>query len=174
MVLARYVSAPPGDLQFTYNDWGKPELAGKDLQFNVAHSGGIALLAVTRAGVVGIDIERIRPNVTDDRIAERFFAPEEVEALRALEPSDRHEAFFRCWTRKEAFVKARGRGLSLALDRFVVSLAPHEAPALLQTKDEPAEAAEWSLHNLDPCMGYVAALAARCPEVEVACWDYTD
>lgn len=173
-VLAQYLNRTPGDLRFTYNDRGKPELPSVDLQFNVAHSDGIALFALTRAAAVGIDIERVRPNVTDDRIAERFFAPEEVEALHALDPSARHEAFFRCWTRKEAFVKACGKGLSLALDRFVVSLAPDEPPALLETKDDPGEANEWSLHELRPGPGYVAALAVRCPEVDLECWDHKD
>jgi 4'-phosphopantetheinyl transferase len=173
-LLGRYLNTRPGDLRFTYNDRGKPKLAGADLLFNVTHSGGIALFAVTRAAPVGIDVERVRTNVTDDRIAERFFAPEEVEALRALDPSARHEAFFRCWTRKEAFVKACGKGLSLALDRFVVSLSPDVAPALLETKDDPDEANEWSLHELRPGPGYVASLAVRCPEVELKCWRFEE
>lgn len=169
-LLGRYLNTRPGALRFTYNARGKPKLAGADLQFNVTHSGGIALFAVTRAAPVGIDVERVRPNVTDDRIAERFFAPEEVDALRALDPSDRHEAFFRCWTRKEAFVKACGEGLSLALDRFVVSLSPDVAPALLETKDDPNEANEWSLHELRPGPGYIAALAVRCPDIVLEQW----
>ncbi len=169
-ILSRYLDTPPRDLRFTYNGRGKPELAAFDLQFNVTHSREIALFAVTRTAPVGVDIEHIRPNVTDDRIAERFFAPREVEALHALDPSVRREAFFRCWTRKEAFVKACGEGLSLALDRFVVSLSPDEAPALLETKDDPNEANEWSLHELYPGPGYVAALAVRRPDVVLQQW----
>ena len=174
VLLGRYLNTRYGDLRFTYNDRGKPELSGVDLRFNVAHSGGIALFAVTRAAAVGIDIEWVRPDIPDYNIAELALAPEELDALRSLEPTARREAFFRYWTCKEAYVKACGGGLSSTLDRIVVSLAADEAPRLLEIKDHRDEAEEWSLHELHPTPRHVAALAVRRPEVDLEYRDFKD
>src|SRR5919199_1621700 len=140
--------APP-QLCFTYGRHGKPALAtgtgGVPLRFNVSHSHGLALYAITRDREVGVDVERIRPEVAQEKIAERFFSPREVTVLRALPTPLQATAFFACWTRKEAYIKATGDGLSLSLKQFDVSLAPGEPVALLHTIWDPQEAARWAL-----------------------------
>lgn len=164
-LLGRYLNQEPRRLEFSYGPHGRPALAGEnrthDLCFNISHSDGLALYAFTRERQIGIDVERIRPEVANEQIAERFFAPQEVESLRAL-PSDRQpEAFFRCWTRKEAFIKARGEGLSLPLDQFAVSLTPGEPAAIISINGDAETASLWSLRELRPGAGYVGALAVK-------------
>jgi medium-chain acyl-[acyl-carrier-protein] hydrolase len=161
-VLGRYLGEAPGRLSFTYNFYGKPTLASAtDLRFNLTHSHGLALVAVTRGREVGVDVEYVRRDLAGELLAERFFSPREAAALRALPEPQRREAFFRCWTRKEAYIKARGAGLSLPLDRFDVTLRPDEPAMLLATHDEPDEARRWTLRALTPGEGYVGALAAE-------------
>ena len=134
LILGRYVGRPPRELRFAYSPEGKPSLAGRPaddfLEFNLAHSEDVALLAVGRGRRIGVDLERIRDERDTDEIAERFFSRDEVRALRALAPDQRRKAFFSCWTRKEAYVKARGDGLSMPLSSFSMSLAPREAAEL--------------------------------------------
>ncbi|HZE69993.1 MAG TPA: 4'-phosphopantetheinyl transferase superfamily protein [Pyrinomonadaceae bacterium] len=164
MLLSRYLEIPPGEIQFSYGAQGKPQLATANAQlhpfhFNLAHSGTLALYAFTRVGEIGVDLERIRPEFTGDDIAKRFFSPGEVACLNELSRELRHEAFFNCWTRKEAFIKAIGMGLSLSLDQFDVTLGPAEPAELLRTRWDEKEAARWSLKALDVGPGYVAAVA---------------
>lgn len=117
IILGRYLNAEPDRLRFRYSHYGKPTLAGEfdeeALCFNLSHSDRLALYAITRGRKIGVDLERIRPDFADEQIAEQFFASGEVAALRALPLHAQQEAFFNCWTRKEAFIKARGEGLSL-------------------------------------------------------------
>jgi 4'-phosphopantetheinyl transferase len=166
MILSRYTGQAPERLRFTYGAHGKPALAPSagmaDLRFNVSHSDELALCAVARGREIGVDVERIRPLPGAERIAERFFAVPEREALQALPAERKLEGFYTCWTRKEAYIKALGDGLGHPLDEFAVSLAPGE-PARLWTLRETgsAEEATWSLEALLPTPGYVAALAAR-------------
>ena len=164
-ILGRYASVEPGELRFDYSSFGKPSLAqalgGHELRFNLSHSGGLALLGLTRARAIGIDVERFRPDLSTDKIARSFFSPREVADLLALPADARQAAFFACWTRKEAFVKARGEGLSFPLDQFDVSLAPGEPAALLGTRGDPLEASRWTLLELDVGSGYAAALAVE-------------
>ena len=164
-ILAPYLGAEPTQLRFCYGPHGKPALARESnrnvLRFNLSHSHGIALYAVTWGREIGIDVECIRTDVEMERIAERFFSPREVAMLRALPEDLRPEAFYNCWTRKEAFVKARGDGLALPLDQFDVSLAPGEAVALLDVHGDFQEAFRWSLQELNPEPGYRAALAVE-------------
>ena len=174
-VLAGYAGAPAASLIFRVGPHGKPALDGPAaraaLDFNVSHSGDLALCAVTRARAVGVDVEAVRPEFATDEVARRFFAPGEVVALEALAPDERVEAFFACWTRKEAYIKARGSGIALGLDRFEVALAPGRPAALLATRDEPAAAARWRLVALAPGEGYVGALATDGP-AHLACWQW--
>ena len=132
VLLGRYLRQDPPHLRFTYGPHGKPALAtdtgGGALRFNVSHSHGLALYAITRGREVGVDVERIRPEVAQEKIAERFFSPREVTLLRALPAPLQATAFFACWTRKEAYIKATGEGLTLPLDQFDVSLLPGEPP----------------------------------------------
>ena len=163
-ILAGYLGRRPQDVRFTYTNYGKPLLAdesGMALRFNLTHSHGLALLAVALGRDVGVDVERVRDNLEGEQLAERFFSPREVAALLALPPALRREAFFHCWTRKEAYIKANGKGLSLPLDQFDVSLHPDEPAALLATHHDPAEAGRWSMRSLAPGDGFAAALAVE-------------
>jgi 4'-phosphopantetheinyl transferase len=161
-LLGRYLNISPQEIRFDYSDYGKPSLRdpdGSSLKFNLAHSGGIALYAFTMIGEVGVDVEFIRPEFTGDDIARRFFSPAEVSSLGALPDEVRSRAFFNCWSRKEAFIKAKGLGLSLGLDQFDVTLE-HDVPvAVLATRWDESEAARWSLKAIDVGADYAGALA---------------
>jgi len=171
-ILGGYLNRVPESLSFSYSAHGKPFLAGDTIRFNMSHSHGIALYAVTRGREVGIDIERIRVDVEVAEIAERFFSCRGAAMLRALSAEVQREAFFNCWTRKEAYIKARGEGLSLPLDQFDVALAPGEPAALLDTRPDASEAARWSLRELPPTPNYVAALAVAGHGWRFTCWQW--
>jgi 4'-phosphopantetheinyl transferase len=164
-LLGMYAGRRAGQLRFSYNPYGKPALAAREAEaaprFNVSHSHGLALFAFARAREVGVDLELIRPELAGEEIAERFFAPEEVASLRALPKSEQAVAFFRCWTRKEAFVKGLSEGLSHPLDQFAVSFAPGQPAALLRAARDPSATARWTLHDLPAGAGYAAALAVE-------------
>jgi 4'-phosphopantetheinyl transferase len=174
IILGRYLGAPPGSLKFSYGPHGKPAVSpgsgGTALRFNVAHSQGMALYGVTIGREIGIDIERIRSDFATDQIADQCFSRRELAALRALSPESRLEGFFRCWTRKEAYLKARGEGLSLPLTRFDVSLIPGERTVQLSTPDTPLEAARWSLEELPAGPDYIAAIAVEGHDWRLRCW----
>jgi 4'-phosphopantetheinyl transferase len=177
-ILGRYLNRVPECLAFCYGAHGKPAFAedtGADaIRFNVSHSHGVALYAVTRGREVGIDLERIRFDLAVMEIAERFLSRREVATLRTLPTEAQRQAFFRCWTRKEAYIKARGGGLSLALDQFDVSLAPGEPAAVLGTQRDPSEACRWSLQEITVAPDYVAALAVAGHGWRLACWQWPD
>lgn len=177
-LLGRYLSRDPSRLSFHYLAAGKPTLlrdvSEDELHFNVSHSHGLALFAFARGRAVGVDLEAIRDNYPGDDIARRFFSPREVAALQALPPELRTEAFFACWTRKEAFIKAIGTGLSLPLDRFDVSVNPGEPVALLATRFEPAQASRWQLRELRPATGYQGALAVEGTGWELWCFGWAE
>ena len=163
-VLGWYLREPPQCLRFTYGPRGKPALAARcasDMCFNLSHTSDVALLGLARQREIGIDIELVRPGLAQDRIAERFFAPAEARELRAIPVADQDEAFFACWTRKEAYIKARGDGLTLALDQFQVSLAPGEPPRLVRGYESGREAQRWSMHDLGLRPNYCAALVVE-------------
>jgi 4'-phosphopantetheinyl transferase len=136
--------------RFVYGRYGKPRLEDSDIRFNVSHSHGVGMIAIARGREIGCDIERIDPSFAGEQIPERFFSPREVAALRALPESEQCQAFFRCWTRKEAFIKACGMGVSLPLDSFDVTLGARAA--LLRGAER------WSLHPVDAPEGYAAAM----------------
>jgi 4'-phosphopantetheinyl transferase len=159
-ILGRYLDVAPGDVAFSYDPRGKPRLAGGGPTFNLSHSHGAVVFAFTSEGEIGVDIERHPAPDDGDAVARHFFAPAEVAALDSLPAAERSAAFLRCWTRKEAYIKARGDGLSLPLDSFQVSLEPDAPPALLSTAHDPGEAGRWSLVDLSrQSPGYVVALA---------------
>jgi 4'-phosphopantetheinyl transferase len=160
-ILAEYLEMAPTSFAFTYAERGKPALAGGELEFNVSHSGEIAMIAVYRGGRVGVDVEAMRPLHDLDALAVRSFAPLELAVLRSLPSAERELAFYRCWTRKEAFIKATGEGLTRALDTFVVTLAPGEPARFLDIDDDPGQLAAWSLHELPTPAGYVGALVVE-------------
>jgi 4'-phosphopantetheinyl transferase len=177
-ILGGYLKRAPESISFCYSSHGKPALAGESdgdaIRFNVSHSHGTALYAVTRGREVGIDVERIRFNLAVAEIAERFFSRQEVAMLQTLPTEEQREAFFYCWTRKEAYIKARGEGLSLPLDQIDVSLAPGKPDAVPGTQPDSSEASRWSLQELAPAPGYVAALAVEGHGWRLACWQWLD
>ena len=165
-IIGRYLDLAPERLTFDYGPQGKPHLSPVSsqtpLHFNVAHSHELALYAITLAHEVGIDIEYTLRQVADiDQLADRFFSANENTVYRTLPVIDRRAAFFRCWTRKEAFIKATGEGLSHPLDRFDVTLAPDQPAAILTIDGEPADASAWSLFHLEPAADYVGAVAVQ-------------
>ncbi len=159
-LLAPYVNRPPVDLAFTYGEHGKPHLADLDvsLNFNLSHSGDRLLLAITRGREVGIDVERTRREVTWKAVSERFFEARERQALYDLPPEQRRAAFFRCWTRKEAFMKATGQGVTYGLSSFSVNLAPGEAPDLLWLA--AGNRMDWGLADAEPDDDHAGAVCA--------------
>jgi 4'-phosphopantetheinyl transferase len=173
VILGRYLEIEPDQIGFSYGPYGKPALDSvqNELRFSVSHSCGLTLYAVTHHREVGIDVEYIRAEWANISIAERFFSSREVALLRALPASLKSEGFFNCWTRKEAYVKAKGDGLALPLDEFDVSLIPGEPAVLVSALNDPLEAARWSLRELCPAPGYVAALAVEGHAWQAAYWD---
>jgi 4'-phosphopantetheinyl transferase len=168
-LLSRYLQHAPNEFRFVYTPFGKPSL-GATLRFNVSHSHGLALFAFA-ATEIGVDLERIRPELAGQEIAQRFFAPEEAAALQELPPEQRFNAFFRCWTRKEAFIKAHGKGMSLPLNKFTVEFA--DSARLLSTAFDPAELDRWSLYGLEPGDEYAGAVAAEGKNHDLKLFDFT-
>lgn len=173
-ILGRCLDRPPNSLRFTADDRGKPRLHDPpvDLRFNLSHSGDLALVALTVGREVGVDLEQYRPIEVLD-LARHFFAESERSALEALAPSERLPAFFRCWTRKEAFIKALGAGLSFPLDDFDVDITADDVPQVLRAcRDLPAAPRQWRIVPLAMAPGYAAALAAaEVGEWTVSRWD---
>lgn len=175
-LLGSYLGDDPHRLRFHYNAYGKPALsseAGPErLTFNVSHAHGFVLYVFTRGREVGIDLERIRPEAAHDGVAERFFSSKEVSTLRALPRHAQPIGFFNCWTRKEAYIKARGEGLTIPLNQFDVSLVPGEPAVLLESRVDPADTNRWSLRSLDMGTQYIAALAVEGQHWNLKCWDW--
>jgi 4'-phosphopantetheinyl transferase len=169
-ILSRYLAAEPRQLRFRFGPHGKPALTGAfgadGLAFNLTHSRELALCAVARGRDIGIDLEFAQADLSHERIAEQFFSPPEIEEFRTLPQEVRIEAFFNCWTRKEAYLKAKGDGLMAPLDQFSVSLIPGEPARLTSTP----EADEWSLVALSPEPGYIGALAVEGHGWQLQCW----
>ncbi len=162
ILLGQYLGKEPAQLVFKYEEKSKPFLPNDlNLQFNISHAGGIALFGFVLDDSIGIDIEWINPKVDIEQVAQHFFAPNEITRLMALAPQQRLPAFFNCWTRKEAFIKAKGDGLSFPLNQFEVSLSPDTPAALLATHWDIKEREDWSLLNLSLAEGFRAALAIR-------------
>lgn len=160
-ILGAYLAVPAKRLAFDYNAFGKPRLAGAGeppLHFNLSHSAGVAVLAVCDHYQIGIDIERVAPFKED--LAGTFFSAAERRALRCVPPDAYLDAFYRCWTRKEAFVKAHGAGLSLPLDSFDVSIGTTGQPRLLRLDGMPDAPEQWCLLNLAAPHGFIGAVAA--------------
>jgi 4'-phosphopantetheinyl transferase len=163
-LLGQYLTCPPQTIEFSYGSNGKPELggshSGSPIRFNLSHSHGLALFAITLGRNVGIDLELVRQESAGEDIAARYFSEQETNELRSLPVEQRPEGFFRCWTGKEAYVKAIGSGLQIPLNSFHVSLLPGR-PATLSADDETS----WSIESFVPIVGekqtYVAALVVE-------------
>jgi 4'-phosphopantetheinyl transferase len=176
LILGRFAGRRAAALRFVYGEHGKPSLALDDggawLRFNLSHAHERALVAVTRDREVGVDVEHIRPDMTGEDIWERFFSERERAALRALPEAERPRAFFQCWTRKEAYIKAAGPGLSIPLDSFDVTLGPGVPARLLATRPDAAEAARWSLEALEPGAGYEGAVVVEGGAPRLTRWEW--
>lgn len=173
-VLGRYLERDPKELRLEYGWRGKPELSDGRLRFNLSHSDGLLLLAVTLDRPIGVDLERVRPVADLERIAARFFSEAENLALASVPARDRPELFFRCWSRKEAYLKARGCGLGVPLAQVDVGLAAAEGPAPLVMHGSPEESTRWSLSGLRPAPEHCAALVVEVPAGPLRQWEWSD
>lgn len=164
LLLAAHVGQAPAALRFDYSPRGKPALAGgagSGLEFNLSHSRGTAVYGISRGRAVGIDLEYVRPGIDVEALAGRFLAPEERTVLHGLTGEARLEGFYRCWTRKEALLKALGEGLAVPLSSFAVSCAPGEEARIRRGFDGSTRVDRWRLEDLDPGPDHAAALCAE-------------
>jgi 4'-phosphopantetheinyl transferase len=173
-LLGDYLGADPAAISLSYLAHGKPRLDppwnSAGLEFNVSHSHGLAIYAFTRQTEIGVDVESIRPMPNAAALMERFFSPQEVDQWRQVPEEGQLRTFFLGWTRKEAWLKALGSGLSFPLDEFCVSL---DDPArVLSIRGDTVEAARWWLASCEPCEGYVASVAMRSPAATVRTWRF--
>ena len=172
-VLARYLLCEPKQIDFTVGEYGKPVVVSKlNLDFNLSHSGDYALIAVTRGRKVGVDVEHFRDELEIEKIARRFFSEKENVELMGLPAGQQCAGFFNCWTRKEAYIKAHGLGLSLPLDSFDVSLIPNQPAILRATRPNPREASRWTLLSLDIDSQHAGAVAVERLDLEFRFWDW--
>jgi 4'-phosphopantetheinyl transferase len=174
-LLGQYLRREPSAIAFACNAFGKPRLAeahdADGLSFNVSHSQDRVVFAFARQGRIGIDVERIRPEAANEDLVDHYLAPAEVNRLRSLPAAERIEGFFECWTRKEAFLKARGDGLMGRLDTFEVAFGRNVTPAILHVEeDDGTEAQDWTVLNLPMGDDYAAALVAEGPCRQLRCY----
>jgi 4'-phosphopantetheinyl transferase len=164
-ILAQYLGVTPHTLGFIYGEKGKPALAPqvntRRLEFNLSHSHERALLGITAGATIGVDIERINLEFGTDEIATHFFSALEVDTLLAVPKPERGSTFFNCWTRKEAYIKAVGEGLSLPLDSFDVAFGPGVEAALLRVEAAPDAPSRWRMYDIPAPQGYAAAIAVE-------------
>ena len=165
LLLAHYAGSTPQEVHFRYGAQGKPALEGDTgLCFNASHTDGLALMAFVKQRAIGIDVENVNRRTEAKRLAERFFSKQERQALTSLRGNELQAAFFRCWTRKEAYIKAKGEGLLLPLHQFDVSIAAGDRDALLATRPDPSEASRWTISDVPLGEGYMAAVAVAAGE----------
>jgi len=163
LILGQYCGVRAKDIKFVYDDHGKPQVSPDhnliNLHFSISHSEDLALLACSRHKPVGIDIENIRAVEDRDDIVSRFFSDIEKQAWQSIKPAERTQAFFKAWTRKEAFVKALGVGLGLDLNQFSVSFEDQDT-RLLSWSEESEKKENWMLYLVNPDQNFSAALAS--------------
>jgi len=163
--LAGYLGEEPGRIVLTEREFGKPQLSRRleraTVCFNISHTGRYLIMVFAAAREVGVDLEEIRQDLPFRAMAERYFSAREREELFSLPPSDQLAAFYRCWTRKEAYLKATGSGFSQPSTVFDVSLLPQDSPALLSHRGSPEETERWSIKDLAVPEGYCAALVIQ-------------
>ena len=168
-ILANHLKLNPAEIPFRTGTYGKPALAGSvagRLEFNLTHSGSLALVALTTGAEVGVDVETVRPMPDALRIAERFFSAAESDALKELPVAEQAAAFLNLWTRKESLAKATGFGIANSLARFAVTWGTQAAVTTIA--GDTRQAAQWSLHSFQPAPGYVAAVAIHSPSAQFA------
>jgi len=175
-LLSRYLHVSAKGIALEYTRFGKPFLAkqyGSDICFNASHSQNLALMVLTREREVGIDLERVQVDFVDHAIPEQFFTPRETAILRALPTNRQPEAFFELWVRKEAYVKGRGTGLSIALDSFEVSFGDGAPARLLRTEPDVSETKRWTMVALHPAADYTAALVIEGRDYRLGLWTWS-
>ncbi len=173
-ILCRYLGCAPGQVKYRYTPKGKPFLEdSSELYFNLSHSHERALVAVARIHPLGVDIEHHRPLDDMDTLARQCFSTSEYQQFARLPAPVNLQAFFNAWTRKEAFIKAIGDGLSYPLADFDVSLLPGEPARLITIARSSTEAAAWTLQAIEAGAGYTAAFAVRAKDVTLQNWDFT-
>jgi len=169
-ILSRYLDCQPREIRFHHEPDGKPEIGfpggSPRLEFNLSHSSGLLVLAVALGRQVGVDVELIRPLPDLDQIASYSFSNYERDILAKLTPEEKLPGFFRCWTRKEAYLKARGTGLLIPLDSFDMSLAPDNPIRMISNRLDPSEVLRWSFYNFNPEEGYIGALVIEGQELK--------
>ncbi|UCG11946.1 MAG: 4'-phosphopantetheinyl transferase superfamily protein, partial [Deltaproteobacteria bacterium] len=177
-MLGRYLDLEPNQMQFNYGPKGKPILAGDHgrgpLGFNLSHSCGLALYVVSREGRIGVDLEHIRLIAEMQQIVTQHFSALENKVFQALPTTKKQEAFFSGWTRKEAFVKAIGDGLSMSLDTFDVSMVPGGSARVMNIRGDSKSASRWLIRDLRPAPGFVGALAMEGESLRLHCWQWTE
>lgn len=175
-LLGQYLHAEPRSIAFCYGAHGKPSLWSKGsdppLHFNLAHSEDIALLAVSRKGSLGIDVEALRAMPDRDKLVKQFFSIREVRLFQELPEAERVEAFFKLWTRKEALLKATGDGIGSPLKLVEVTFLPEDRPAFLNLPTAVGPAVQWTLIHLIPASGFIGALACpfAAPDLQCRAW----
>lgn len=172
-ILGRYLGESPDRIRFRYGEFGKPELVDwENLSFNLSHTHDRALYAITAGRRIGVDIECLDRPAHSDRLglAKRFFSQREYYELCQTPGEERDQAFLRCWTRKEAFVKAIGQGLTCPLDQFDVTLIKNEPAAVRATRWDASEAARWSMVHVAPASDAVGAVVVEAPPPQIAQW----
>lgn len=164
-LLAQRVGVRPQEIEFLYGPHGKPSLSARfeseHLSFNLSHCDDLAVYAFSSDGDVGVDVEAVRWFADADDVAARMFSLSERDSYAALDPLDRPAAFFNCWTRKEAFIKADGKTFLTPLDSFDVSLAPGQPAQILRVGNTSGERCGWTLQSFTPAPGFVAAVVAQ-------------
>ncbi|HKG94776.1 MAG TPA: 4'-phosphopantetheinyl transferase superfamily protein [Gemmatimonadaceae bacterium] len=176
LLIARYLDEDPAALRFDYGEQGKPSIrrepgaGGPTLHFNLAHAGSVAVYGLTHRGPLGVDVERVEAMVDAELVAESHFAAEEQRTLRTVPEPLRMRAFFECWTRKEAFIKALGGGLSIPLASFAVDFRTGSPPSLRWVLGDPDASARWTLAAFEPADEHVGAMAVEATGVRIRCW----
>lgn len=173
IILGRYTNLEPHHLKFSYSSRGKPALSCNSLQFNLSHSQGLVLYAITRDRQIGIDLEQIRPVSDIEQLSKSCFSARESDLICSLPCQEQQNAFFQIWTAKEAYLKATGEGLA-QLRQVEVCLCPGEPLKLLNIPtDSHASTTSWSLQTLTPATDYVAALAVEGNDWHLSCWQWS-
>ncbi len=168
-LISNYLKIDPQDVNFVTNKYGKPFIDGiNKLQFNISHSGNIVLIAFHKSKPVGVDVEMHRDDIKYAEIAERFFSKNEVQALKTALQSNQKELFFRVWSRKEAYIKGIGKGLSIPLGSFDVSLT--KEAKILKAETKASDKNQWNIKSLNPKKGYSAAVTCALPDFSLKCW----
>jgi len=169
-ILSFYLHIAPQEITFSYNSYGKPSLEKRELSFNISNSHGMAIYGITCHRDIGIDIEHIPEDFSWKEIVNNFFSEKEIRSLYQIPAHLQKKAFFNGWTRKEAYIKAKGKGLSIALDSFDVSLTPGEPAELLEVRGE--EKSRWFLKEIILAPDYVSAIAVEGHNLKFKYWKF--